>query len=133
MKKAFSLMEVIIAVTLISIVLTALLESKNNNINLLGRVNSSITNDSFIACAMLLSDLNATNKDEKVYLKDQFDLKDDDLRKYIKNIVVVKKVEQLDPLEFDDENLAIKVNIDETRYTLKDGISKKLHTFSLEY
>lgn len=133
MKKAFSLMEVIIAVTLISIVLTALLESKNNNINLLGRVNSSITNDSFIACAMLLSDLNATNKDEKVYLKDQFDLKDDDLRRYIKNIVVVKKVEQLDPLEFDDENLAIKVNIDETRYTLKDGISKKLHTFSLEY
>lgn len=133
MRKAFSLMEVIIAVTLISIVLTALLESKNNNINLLGRVNSSITNDSFIACAMLLSDLNATNKDEKIYLKDQFDLKDDDLRRYIKNIVVVKKVEQLDPLEFDDENLAIKVNIDETRYTLKDGISKKLHTFSLEY
>lgn len=133
MKKAFLLLEVLASITLIGIILIALIEIKNNNIFLLDRTVESAKIDRFISLGAMLGDTNSSKKDEKIYLKDHIDFKDDELRSYIKDIVVEKRTIEQEPLIFDESDFTLSVNINQVNYSLKSGENKNFYKFSLEY
>jgi hypothetical protein len=132
-KKAFLLLEVLASITLIGIILIALIEIKNNNIFLLDRTVESAKIDRFISLGAMLGDTNSSKKDEKIYLKDHIDFKDDELRSYIKDIVVEKRTIEQEPLIFDESDFTLSVNINQVNYSLKSGENKNFYKFSLEY
>jgi len=130
MKKSFSLIEVIIAISLLSVVLTSLLQIKENNLFLFEKFNNSIAIDNELA---VLSSYIDIEKDEKIYLKDKIDFKDDDIRKLYKESFAEVKSTKLDPIEVGSEEYPIKLNITESLLQLKENGAKKIYTFRLEY
>lgn len=130
MKKGFSLVEVIIAITLLSIVLTSLLQIKENNLFLFDKFNNSIIIDNELA---ILSSYIDPQKDEKIYIKDKIDFKDDDIRKLYKDSFGEVKSTELDPIEVGSEDYPINLNITESFIQLKQNGAKKIYSFRLEY
>lgn len=130
--KAFTLMETIIAISILSVIMVSLLQIKENNIFFLSKVEESTQKDMLIAIAAGLSDFNNTGKDEKLYLKDLITVKDDEIRKKIKDVSVVKKINEFDTLEFESDEFPIKVEVFEEKYTLKDGTNKNIYSFTME-
>lgn len=132
MKKSFTLIETIGAITIISFVLVVLLQIKENNIFFLQKVEESTKKDMDIALLIGLSDFNFTKESKKVYLKDLITVKDDDIRKNLKDISFDSNIKEKDAIEIDNDILPIKFSIFEQKYQLKDGTSKKLYNFGLE-
>lgn len=132
MKKGFTLIETIAAITILSFVMVTLLQIKENNIFYLQKIDESMKKDMDIALAAGLSDFNTSSEEQKLYIKDLIKIKDDEIRKKVKDMKVVKNIEELPPLEFESDEFPIKVFIYEQQYELQDGSNKKLYTFTLE-
>ena len=130
MKKALSLVEVIVAIILITIVIGTMLEMKTNNIFFLEKFKNSSLYNSYISMV--------ANKDKKqdnknIYLDKEVDFDDDEIRKELKEIKI--KVKQLD-----NEDMPLIKNdyiknaiIIKRKYTIEDKITKVFYQFKLEY
>ena len=108
------------------------MQIKENNIYVLQKVDESAKKDMEIALGVGLSDFNNSTDDKKFYIKDLITLKDDDIRKQLKEIKIEKKVEELEPLEGGSEEFPIRISIFKENYTLKDGSNKNMYSFTLE-
>jgi len=130
MKKSLTLVEVLISVMLISVVITAMLQIKNNNLIILKKVNDTTQNSSYVN--LLAFDKIKNNQDTKIYLDEQINFKDDDIRKKLKTIKVTKKTTQEKPiiLKYDDYKLTIMIY--KTTLAIEDKITTNYYRFSLE-
>lgn len=133
MKKSFSLIEVLIAVTLLSVVITAIFQIKENNIFFLSHFKESSRNNEFISLATMSKIDPAKLRNENIYLDKIVDFKDDDVRKELKNIKVNIKDKEFDELDLSIDEFSLKVNILESKYEIEDTIIKKIYTFKLVY
>lgn len=130
MKKSFSLMEVIIAISLLSVVMLSLLQVKSDNIYLLkSSQDKSLLNDYIL---MAIDSKSLSNRNENLFLGNKFNFNNDDIRNEFKD----KKVKIVDNEEdfFTIDNEYIKVNIStlSTTYNLEDEkISKKIYSFKI--
>jgi K+ transporter len=130
MKKSLTLVEVLISVMLISVVITAMLQIKNNNLIILKKVNDTIQNNSYVN--LLAFDKINNNQDTKIYLDEQINFKDDNIRKKLKTIKVTKKTTQEKPIILKSDDYKLTIMIYKTTLAIEDKITTNYYRFSLE-
>lgn len=129
-KKAFSLMEVIISVTLLSVVMLSLLQIKSNNIFILQKASSEEKNKEYLS--MAIDSKPYSKRNENIYLSRLFNIQDDDLRKELKQAKIKVKDEILDTKDYKNNEVLLKITSFKTSYSLENGIKKDIYKFKLE-
>lgn len=132
MKKAFTLIEVIISIGLLSVVIATILQVKQNNLFYIEKFQNSAKNNVYISLASTKKYPNNNIKDEKIYLERIVDFKDDDIKKELKDIKVYLKEEKLKKIDLSNEEYSLNIQIIKKNYKVDDSINKSLYTFALE-
>jgi K+ transporter len=132
MKKSFSLVEVMLSVALVSFVVVTVTKVQDNSHFFLNKFENSSKYNEFITLVpnkkSSLKQLENTN----ILLSDYLNFKDDDIRKKLKEIKVLKKEEEFDEISIDNEKFKLKVKIIKTNYKIDNEIEKNFYTFQLE-
>lgn len=131
MKKSFTLMEVIVAVSLISVVVLSLFKIKEDNIYLVKKYSDIMSKMNYILLS--ISPDNLTNSDKTVDLSRTINFKDENSDAYLKN----KKVETFERVfntrDIDVlENFSLKLIEYKKEYLYEETFSKKIYRFTLE-
>ncbi|WP_072682457.1 type II secretion system protein J [Arcobacter sp. LA11] len=129
-KKSFSLMEVIIATSLLSIVMLSLFQIKSNNIFILDRATTEKKNKEYLMMAMDTQEYKKRN--ENIYMDRLFSIQDDDLRREFKEIKIKVKDEILETQEYKGDDFSLKISEYKTSYSFENGIKKDIYRFKLE-
>lgn len=131
MKKAFSLMEVIISIVILSVVMVALLKIKSENISIVSKSEQKIKLNEYILLAIDFKD-KIENKNEDISLE-KYKYENDDLRKELKDIKVSIKDEKIDTRTIMNGSNNINVTIFSRTFSLENSdIKKKLYSFKIE-
>jgi type II secretory pathway pseudopilin PulG len=133
MKKSFTLIEVIISVVILSIIIVAILQIQQNNLNYLDKFKNSFTNNEYISLASLYDKKNKKYLNTHFYLDKIVKTKDDDIRKELKNIKIYVKTKLRNTIDLSSDNFNFKIKIYKENYKIKDKISKNFYTFKLHY
>ena len=128
MKKALSLIEVLISVILISVVIGALLTIKSNNLTLLEK---SKTNDRYNTYISILAyDYDSiNNRNNNVFVSDKIEIKDDELKKEINSVKINIKDEIVDTKSIEDTAFWYKVY--KSKFSIEDKVTKEFLTFRI--
>lgn len=130
MKKAFSLMEVIVAITMLSVVMISLLQVKSDNIFLIQKSDEKAKLNDYASLAM---DLNETNdRNENIYLDRIYRFSDDELRKELKPIKVKIKDKQISSETIKNDIYDLNITTYSTTYNIDDKINKSIYSFKIE-
>lgn len=132
MKKAFSLVEVLIAVALLSVVIVALIKMGQNNLFLLEKFKTTNTSSGYNSLAFFGIDMNKT-EDKNIYLDEVVDFKDDDVRRELKEIKVVVKNEKLEDKKIEADSFTITKKITKIHLTTDNQNEKDFYRFELVY
>ncbi|MBD3840504.1 MAG: prepilin-type N-terminal cleavage/methylation domain-containing protein [Campylobacterales bacterium] len=125
MKKGFSLVEVLVSVALISVVISAVLQMQQNNLNFLERFNDTLKTNS-------LFNLGISNfEDGKHYFKDLIDFQDDDIRQQIKEFKIEKKTQTLDAIPLPENEYIKNATVEQILYTIDDK-TRVFYKFKLQ-
>ncbi|XPV67449.1 MAG: prepilin-type N-terminal cleavage/methylation domain-containing protein [Halarcobacter sp.] len=128
MKKSFTLMEVIIAVVLLSTVMVSMFQIKSNNIFILGKADENRKNRDYLLFAINTDEASKRNKN--VYLDRLYNIKDDDLRRELKQVKVNVKDDILDTEDLKYDNFTLKISEFKTTYSF-DKTKKDIYRFKL--
>ena len=132
MKKAFSLMEVIIAIVMLSVVMIALLKIKSENIFLVSKSNENTKANEYILLAVDFKD-EILNKNENIFLDKKYQYSNDDVRRELKDIKISIKDEKLESESIDNGFNSININTFSRTFTLENSnIKKKIYSFKIE-
>ena len=130
MKKSFTLVEILVAVALISVVIVALIKMGQNNLFLLEKFETLSSSSNYSSLALLGVDENKT-EDKNIYLDDVVDFKDDDLRRELKEIKVIVKNERLDDEKIPVDNFTLTKQVTKTILTIENKQEKEFYRFKL--
>lgn len=130
MKKSFSLMEVLIATTLLSVVMLSLFQVKSNNIFYLDKSSKDDKNKEYLMASMDTKEYQKRNKN--VYLDKLFSIQDDDIRREFKKVKIKIKDEVLDSNSFKISDFTLKTSEFKTSYSFDNGLKKDIYRFRLE-
>ena len=132
MKKAFSLVEVIISVAILSFVMITLLQMKSNNIFLLEKSNEKTQ---LVDYVLLAGDIEDSSKktNKSVYLDKLTQFKNDDIRRELKEIKIDIKDKELDKLEIKEDGLNIKIKTYAREYKIEEDIKKSIYSWEFEF
>lgn len=130
MKKAFTLIEVIISVVILSVVIISLLSIKEQNLFILNKLKQNVSINSFISLAAY-STINQFDKNETIRVSSLVDFEDDEIRKYLKDlkIIVKDKKENIQKLDNDVSNISI---VEYSNIFTIDNNRKIFFTFKFE-
>lgn len=128
MKKALSIIEVLISILLISVVIASLLSLKSNNLSLLEKSYEKERYNSYIS--VLAYDYeNINNRNKNIFVSDKINIKDDDLKRELNSIKVNVKDEIKGTKVFDEMILSYQVI--KSKYTIEDKTTKVFFTIRL--
>ncbi|MGA1933223.1 type IV pilus modification PilV family protein [Arcobacter sp. YIC-464] len=130
MKKSFSLMEVIVAVMVLSVVMVALLQVKSDNIFLISKADETKEFKEYLSMAFNLDEVESRN--ENIFLSRKFDFEDDKLRRELKSIKVKVKDELIDTKLIKNDSYDFNVVTYETSYSIDKKVQKKIYSFKIE-
>ena len=126
-------MEVLISVSLLSVIITTMFQIKENNLFFLSKFSKSSKNNEYMSLSTI-APINITKlRNDNIYLDKIVDFNDDDIRKELKNIKVNIKDENINDIDFSTEDFIIKIKIFESIYKIEDKIQKDIYTFKLDY
>jgi len=123
-QKSFSLIEVLISVMLLSVVITSLLQIRDNSLFFLDKFERSNLLDSYIAIASL------HNKETNIYLDDIINIKDDELKKELKKIKIKIDINLEDTILLEDDEFPLEFHIKSPNYSNTKLGSKELYSIS---
>jgi hypothetical protein len=132
MKKALSLVEVLISVMLLSIIITTILQIKQNNLLFLEKFKQTSINNSYIS---LLVTSKTNNRNRNIYLSDKIDFNDDDIRQELKSVKINIKDEELDDIILPQNDYIKTAKVVKSTYTIvsDDNLPKNIYfTFKLQ-
>ena len=135
MKKALSLIEVLISIALLSTVIITILQLKDNNIYFLAKFKKDALYNNYIA---LIASSYKKDINKNVYLSDTVDFKDNDIRKELKQIKInIKNTNSYD-IKMPPNDYIQAAIINGLTYTVKTkdkdkDIKKTFYTFKLDY
>ena len=133
MKKSFTLIEVIIAVSILSIVITSTLQIRQNNLDYLDKYNQSKLYNEYASLANIYDFKNKLDVNTHVYLDELIKFEDDDIRKELKNIKVYIKNEIINNIDLSSEDFILSINIVKSNFKIENKINKNFYSFKLEY
>ncbi|MDD2888435.1 MAG: prepilin-type N-terminal cleavage/methylation domain-containing protein [Aliarcobacter sp.] len=132
MNKAFSLMEVIIAIVMLSVVMIALLKIKSENIFLVSKSNENTKANEYILLAVDFND-EISNKNEDVFLNKRYTYSNDDVRRELKDIKISIKDDKVESKSIQSDLNNINTTIFSRTYSLENSnIKKKIYSFKIE-
>ncbi len=108
--KAFSLMEVIISIVILSVVMITLLQIKSDNIYLVSKSEQKIKLNDYILLAIDSKD-EILNKNEDIFLDKKYKYENEDLRNELKDIKV----------SIEDEKIFYSFRTYNLNYTIYDN------------
>jgi len=130
MKKAFSLVEVVIAISILSFVMVTLLQIKSDNIFIVSKSDEKAKLNEYILLAI---DLKVKeNINENLFLDRKYSFENDNLRKELKGIKVKIKNEKEKSTFLDNDLMKLNITTYSTTYSIKDDIKKKIYNFKIE-
>ncbi len=132
MKKSFSLIEVIIAIALLSVVIVTMFKIKENNLFFLDKFKQTSKYNEFISIATITNKNLNSLRNTHIYLDKVVDFDDDDIRKELKNIKVYIKDKELPSINLNDDAFTLNINIIKSQYKIEDKITKDIYTFELQ-
>ncbi len=131
-KKAFSLIEVIISVTILSVVMLSLLQIKSQNINLISKSEQKSKLNDYILMAVDFKN-EIKDKNETIFLDTKYNFENEEIKKEIKNKKVLIKDDKLESSSAKaSRNILNIINYSRT-YSLEDSdIKKTFYSFKIE-
>lgn len=130
LKKAFSLVEVLVAVSLIATVIASVLQMQQNNLFFLEKFKTSSTNNTYISLGVEKIDTKEL-RNKNIIVGDKINLGDDDIRRELKAIKLKVKDTQLKDKELPENDYVKTIQIYESAYSL-ENMTKKFYTFKLQ-
>lgn len=130
MKKSFSLVEVLIAVVILSIAITALIQTNQNNLFLLEKFQDASKSDGYISLGLFGVDSNKTS-DTNFYLDDVVDFKDDESRKELKELKVTLKKIILEEQTIQTDALPIRLQTTQINLKIENQKEQNFYQFKL--
>ncbi len=132
-KKSFSLMEVIIAVMILSVVMVALLQIKTENIFLISKTNERIKLNEYVQLSIDLKKINEENSENiEFFLDKKYPFVNDDIRKELKEIKVDIREKKEDEYKIETPSENLNVTIYSRTYSINEDIKKKIFNFKFE-
>ena len=130
MKKAFSLMEVIVAITMLSVVMISLLQVKSDNIFLIQKSDAKAELNDYVSLVMDLEEVNDRN--ENIFLDRVYRFDKDELRKEFKPVKVKIKDNKISSSIIKNDTYDLNITTYSTTYNIDDKINKSIYTFKIE-
>jgi prepilin-type N-terminal cleavage/methylation domain-containing protein len=132
-KKAFSLMEVIISIMILSTVMVALLQVKNENIFLIEKTNERAKLNDYIQISVDLKRIEKNSDDViEQFLDKKYKFENDDIRKELKNIKVDIKEEKEKETKIKTDQEDLEIITYSRSYSIDDDIKKKIYNFKIK-
>ena len=132
-KKSFSLMEVIIAVMILSVVMVALLQIKTENIFLISKTNERVKLNEYVQLSVDLKKVNEeSSEDIELFLDKKYPFINDDIRKELKEIKVDIREKKEDEYKIETPSENLNVTIYSRTYSINEDIKKKILNFKIE-
>ena len=135
-KKSFSLMEVIIAVMILSVVMVALLQIKTENIFLISKTNERIKLNEYVQLSIDLKKVNEENIENieniEFFLDKKYPFVNDDIRKELKEIKVDIREKKEDEYKIETTSEDLNIIIYSRTYSINEDIKKKIFNFKFE-
>ena len=132
-KKSFSLMEVIIAVMILSVVMIALLQIKTENIFLISKTNERVKLNEYVQLSIDLKKINEENSENiEFFLDKKYPFVNDDIRKELKEIKVDIREKKEDEYKIETPSENLNVTIYSRTYSINEDIKKKIFNFKFE-
>ena len=125
-KKAFTLIEVIISISLLSIVITTVLKIKENNFLNIEKFKNINADMELLSIASIVGN-NKKDNNSHFYLDEIIKNTNDELDKKLKNTKVYVKSKTKDSINIDDKT----ITINETEYSIDKRANTKIYTFSI--
>ena len=133
MKKSFSLIEVVIAVSILSVVMVALLQIKSDNIFLISKTNEQSKLNDYIQLSVDFKRINQENQEDiEEFLDKKYTFENDDIRKELKEIKVKIKEEKESEEYIDTSSETLNIITYSRSYSIDDKIKKKIYNFKIE-
>ena len=135
-KKSFSLMEVIIAVMILSVVMVALLQIKTENIFLISKTNERVKLNEYVQLSIDLKKVNEENIENieniEFFLDKKYPFVNDDIRKELKEIKVDIREKKEDEYKIETTSEDLNIIIYSRTYSINEDIKKKIFNFKFE-
>ena len=132
-KKSFSLMEVIIAVMILSVVMVALLQIKTENIFLISKTNERVKLNEYVQLSIDLKKINEENSENiEFFLDKKYPFVNDDIRKELKEIKVDIREKKEDEYKIETTSEDLNIIIYSRTYSINEDIKKKILNFKIE-
>lgn len=132
MKKAFSLVEVVISIVILSFVMITLFQIKNNNIFLLNKSDENVKLADYILLIIDIND-NLENKNENISLSEAINFDNDEIRKELKEIKIKMKDDKLKDFNVEHENIKFEVKTYARTYEIENKIKKSIYSFKVKF
>ena len=133
MRKSFSLMEVIIAVMILSVVMVALLQIKTENIFLISKTNERVKLNEYIQLSVDLKKVKEeSSENTEIYLDEKYPFINEDIRKELKEIKVVIREEKEDEYKIETPTQDLNITTYSRTYNIENDIKKKIFNFKIE-
>ncbi len=131
MKKAFSLMEVIISIVILSVVMVALLKIKSENISIVSKSEQKIKLNEYILLAVDFKD-KIDNKNENISLE-KYKFENDDVKKELRDVKVSIKDEKIESKSINGGFNSINITTFSRTFGFENNdLKKKLYGFKIE-
>lgn len=128
MKKALSLIEVLVSIILISVVITALLSIKDNNLSFIEKMYSKDKYNAYISL-LALDYETIENRSKNVFISDVIDFNDDELKLELSSVKVTVKDKIIDTKDF--EEAAFSYKIYKSSFVIENKTSKNFFTIRI--
>lgn len=132
MKKAFSLMEVIISIVILSVVMVALLQIKSENISIISKSDKKVRLNDYILLAIDFKN-EILNKNENIDLSKNYKYENENIQQELKDKKVIIKDEKMKLESINSRFNSLNITIFTRTFSLDDtDIKKKLYSFKIE-
>jgi type II secretory pathway pseudopilin PulG len=131
-KKSFSLIEVLISVSILSVVIVSVLQIKEKNFTFLEKYEIAKKYNEYISLSTI-HDITKKDINTNIYLDEIVKFKDDDIRKELKEIKIYIKSELMDTEDLSTDNMQLELEITKIDFKIQEKSNKDFYTFKLNY
>lgn len=123
-------MEVLVAITMLSVVMISLLQVKSDNIFLIQKSEEKAELNDYVSLVMNLEE--ASDRNENIFLDRVYRFDNDELRKELKPIKVKIKDDKVSSKLIKNDTYDLNITTYSTTYNIDDKINKSIYTFKIE-
>lgn len=123
-------MEVLVAITMLSVVMISLLQVKSDNIFLIQKSDEKAELNDYVSLVMNLEE--ASDRNENIFLDRVYRFDNDELRKELKPIKIKIKDNEISSKLIKNDTYDLNITTYSTTYNIDDKINKSIYTFKIE-